>query len=113
MKFILKWIVNGAIVATLLMYYADATFISAAVTATALTVIAYFIGDQLILRSTNNVVATASDAVLAFVFLWMASYFWNWSLSTGEILMITAILGIAEWFLHRHVFQTEINVPAT
>jgi len=113
MKFILKWIVNGAIVTTLLMYFADASFSTAAIAATVLTVVAYFIGDQLILRSTNNTVATVSDAILAFGFLWFASYVWNWRLSVGEIFAITAMLGIVEWILHRYVFQSEIKVPAT
>ena len=111
MKFLLKWLLNGAIVTLLLMFYADVSFIGAAATATALTLLAYFIGDQFILRSTNNFVATVSDAVLAFVFLWLSAYVWSWTLSIGEILVITALLGIAEWFIHRYVFQTKF-IPA-
>ncbi|XID94588.1 DUF2512 family protein [Paenibacillaceae bacterium WGS1546] len=112
MKFVLKWLINGAIVVLLLMYYADVSFIGAAATATVLSLLAYFIGDQFILRSTNNIVATISDAVLAFVFLWLVAYAWNWPLSMGEILVITAMLGVAEWFIHRYVFQTKPKVQA-
>ncbi|WP_211237868.1 hypothetical protein [Cohnella panacarvi] len=39
----MKWLVNGAIVVNLLVFYADVSFINAAITATALTIIAYFI----------------------------------------------------------------------
>ena len=110
MKFILKWIVNGAIVGSLLIYYANVTFIMAAMTATALTLVAYFVGDQLILRSTNNTIATIADAVLAYLLLWGAAYLMNWDLSAGEILVITLILGVAEWFIHRYVFQAKLSV---
>jgi len=112
LKFVLKWLINGAIVVPLLMYYADVGFIGATLTATVLTVLAYLIGDQFILRSTNNIVATVSDAVLAFVFLWIVAYTLDWPLSLGEILAITAILGIAEWLIHRYVFQAESTVQA-
>lgn len=110
MKFVLKWLLNGVIVVTLLMYYADVPFINALIAATALTLIAYFVGDQVILRATNNAVATLSDAILAFLFLWLASYSMNWALSFGEILIITLILGVAEWFLHRYVLQGKLSV---
>lgn len=113
MKFVLKWIVNGAIVGSLLMYYANVGFMMAAITATVLTLIAYFAGDQLILRYSNNAVATVADAVMAYAILWLASYSMNWDLSAGEILVITLILGIAEWFIHRYVFQTKLSVQSS
>ncbi len=106
MKFVLKWLVNGAIVVSLLMYFADVSFLNALVTATVLTLIAYFVGDQLVLRTTNNAVATVSDAVLAYVILWFAADQMNWDLSSGEILAIAIVLGIAEWFIHRYVLQS-------
>ncbi|WP_372637678.1 DUF2512 family protein [Cohnella sp.] len=112
MKFVLKWLLNGVIVVTMLMYYAEVSFINAALTATVLTLIAYFVGDQMILRATNNAVATISDAVLAFAVLWGAAYMMDWPLSFGEALIITAILGIAEWFLHRYVFRSNLAVRA-
>lgn len=110
MKFIMKWLLNGVIVVCLLMMYADVSFIHAAITATALTLIAYVIGDQLILRATNNAFATITDAVLAYLLLWVAADSMNWDLSTGETLVIVAILGIAEWVLHRYVFNSRLSV---
>lgn len=110
MKFILKWLVNGAIVVSLLMYYADVSFWNAAITATALTLIAYFVGDQLVLRSTNNIVATLADGVLAYLILWFAADQMDWGLSSGEIFIIAAILGIGEWFIHRYVFHEKLTV---
>ncbi|WP_164472655.1 DUF2512 family protein [Cohnella candidum] len=113
MKFVLKWIVNGAIVVCLLMYYAHARFWEAAIAATLLTIIAYFIGDQFILRRMNNAAATAADAVLAIVYLWIASYVRDWNLDAGEILWIALILGIAEWLMHRYLFGVDFEVQET
>jgi len=111
MKFLAKWLVNGVIVVLLLMYYADVSFIGAAATATALSLIGYLIGDRFILRYTNNAVATICDAVLAYVVLWATATAWNWPLSYGEITVITAILTLAEWFIHRYVYHLDFAVP--
>lgn len=107
LKFILKWLVNGAVVALLLVYFADVPFIEAAITATALTIIAYGVGDLLILRSTNNAIATLSDGVLGFFILWVAAYSMNWTITMGEILMISVLLAIAEWVLHRYILKPD------
>jgi hypothetical protein len=55
------------------MYFADVSFFEAAITATALTIIAYGVDDQVILRSTNNAVATIADGVLGFFILCIAA----------------------------------------
>ncbi|WP_159888359.1 DUF2512 family protein [Paenibacillus puerhi] len=110
MKLLLKWIVNGAIVVFMLMYAAEnITIWNALVTATALTLIAYFVGDQIILRMTNNLIATISDGLLAFIFLWAAASLMRWNVTTGEIFAIAIVLGIAEWFMHRYVFQPQVK----
>lgn len=109
-KFLLKWLVNGAVVVSLLLYYSDASFWGAIIAATALTVIAYLLGDQLILRMTNNIVATVADFLLAAIFLGALSYILDWQLSMGETLLIAFMVGIAEWVLHRFVFHEELRL---
>ena len=106
MKLLLKWLINGVIVVWMLMYYSDDVgFWSAAFTATLLSLIAYVVGDQLILRKTNNIIATISDALLAFIVLWTAGKFMGWNITIGEVFGITFILGIAEFFIHRYIFK--------
>ncbi|WP_217593606.1 DUF2512 family protein [Cohnella sp. GbtcB17] len=105
MKFVLKWLLNGVIVTTLLMYYSNASFLGAATTATILTIIAYVLGDQIVLRSTNNMIATVSDGILAYLVLWIAAYAMKWTISPGEIFVIALITAVAEFFIHRYVFQ--------
>ncbi|MFF2888256.1 DUF2512 family protein [Paenibacillus sp. NPDC057967] len=112
LKFLLKWLVNGAIVVALLLYYSEASFWGAVLAATGLTVMAYVIGDQLLLRLTNNLFATIADFLLAAVYLYVISDMFNWTLSMGEIVTISLILGLAEWFFHRYVFNEELEVPA-
>jgi hypothetical protein len=107
LKFVMKWILDGAVVALLLIYFSDVTFIEAAIAATALTIITYGVGDQVILRSTNNAVAALADGVLGFFILWIAAYSMNWDISLGQIWIIAVILAIAEWVVHRYIFQPD------
>lgn len=106
-KLLLKWLVNGVIVVSLLMYYSDATFWNAAFAATGLALIAYLLGDQLLLRTTNNGIATVCDFLLAVVYLGALSYLFDWQLSWSEAIFAAFLIGIAEWVLHRYVFNEE------
>ncbi|MEK0316669.1 DUF2512 family protein [Cohnella sp. 56] len=110
MKFVLKWLLNGVIAVTLLMYYSNASFIGAASTATILTIVAYMLGDRIILRFTNNFIATVSDIILAYLVLWVAASTMNWTISPGELLIVSLITGIAEFFIHRYVFHAKLSV---
>jgi uncharacterized membrane protein YvlD (DUF360 family) len=109
LKFLLKWLVNGTIVVSSLFYYSDASFWTAAIGATGLTIIAYLLGDLLVLRSSNNLVATFADFGLAAIYLGALSYVFEWRLSLGETLFIAFLLGVAEWVLHRYIFNEEIS----
>jgi hypothetical protein len=106
-NFVMKWILDGAVVALLLIYFADVPFMEVAITATALAIITYGVGDQVILRSTNNAVATLADGVLGFFILWIAAYSMKWDINLGQILIIAIILAIAEWVVHRYILQPD------
>ena len=84
MKFIFKWLINGVIVSSLLVFYTDINYITAAFIASALSVIDYFIGDQLLLRATNNTVATIADGLGTLLFLGIVADSMNFDLSFGE-----------------------------
>ena len=110
MKFVIKWVLNGIIVTSLLMWYGDVGFWPAFIAASLLTVIAYLLGDQVLLRNTNNIVATISDFLLAAVYLGVVEYFYDWGLSFGEIGVISALVAVAEWVYHRYVLGQELSV---
>ncbi|TJY40770.1 DUF2512 family protein [Cohnella pontilimi] len=111
LKFLAKWVLNASVVALLLYHYvAGITLLTALLVSTIFTVVAYFVGDQLILRASNNTVATLADAGLSILYLWMLRYFLGWDLSAGEILMISAILGLMEWIIHRYILKPDTFV---
>lgn len=99
-KFWLKMIINGIIVIPLLYWFTEASFAASLITAAVLCLVAYALGDQIVLRMTNNTVATIADAVLAFLFLWAVASVMKWSLSFWELIVIVAILGVAEFIFH-------------
>jgi hypothetical protein len=107
MKFIFKWLINGVIVSSLLVFYTDINYITAAFIASALSVIDYFIGDQLLLRATNNTVATIADGVGTLLFLGIVADSMNFDLSFGESLIIAALLAVSEWIIHRYILRPE------
>lgn len=106
-KFLIKWVLNGVVVVLMLMMFSNISFWTALILATGLTVVAYIIGDQAILRSTNNTIATIADALLSFTYLYLAETYYHWGLSLSEILVISVVLGIIEAILHRQVFQVK------
>ena len=103
MKLVMKLLVNGIFAVSLLLWFTNATFWEAVVASVILSVIAYFVGDQLILRASNNTVATIVDALLVFAYFWFVAYFLNWNLSIGELLIITLVLGVIEAIFHRYL----------
>lgn len=97
----LKLILNGIVIIPLLMWFTEATFIGALLFALFLCIAAYIVGDQWILRKTNNTIATISDGIMAALLLWIAAVMFDWSLSFMELMAITITLAIVEIFYHR------------
>jgi hypothetical protein len=109
--FIRKIIMNGIVVVPLLMWFSEASFWNSVVTALILSVVAYFVGDQIILRMSNNTIAVIADVGLAFVYLWAVAYMMDWALSLGEIFIISLALGLVEIIFHRQLGEADNNRP--
>lgn len=105
--FLMKLILNMIVIIPLLMWFSDASFLVSLVTALALSVLSYLVGDQLLLRITNNRVSTIVDAALAFGFFWIAAWVTNWTLNLTEILTISVLLGSVEWAFHRYLRKVD------
>ena len=112
LKFLIKWAVNGVIATLLLSYFTGISYWTAFIAASVLTVIAYFVGDQFILRQSNNTVATIMDGIMAVLYLLVLEFYFHWGLSWAEIFTLAAVLAVAEAFLHRFIFQQD-NIMAT
>lgn len=103
-KLFWKALWNGIVTIPLLVWFSKETTVAEALLASlALTVIAYLIGDQMILRSSNNVIATVCDALLAFFFIWLVAYYARWTLSFTELCIVSVGIGVVEFFFHRYL----------
>lgn len=112
MRFLMKCLMNGIIVIPLLMWLSEATFFGALLTAVILCAIAYYAGDQMVLRMSNNAVATIADVLLTFVYLWLVSLVTGWSLTFGELLLITTAVAVVEVIFHRQLGVWDRRVRA-
>jgi hypothetical protein len=107
LKFISKLFLNGSIVALLLYWYTEIRIELAAIVAVLFVIVAWLLGDQLILRSSNNAVATFADGVLSIIYLWIVGEVLDLSLAFSEILVISATVAFAEWIFHRYILKPD------
>jgi uncharacterized protein YacL len=98
--FLTKLILNGIIVIPFLLVFSNANGIEATVAAAIFCVIAYLVGDQLILRRTNNTVATIADIALAYLYFLVVGIALGWTLSNLELLSLSLAIGLVELFFH-------------
>jgi hypothetical protein len=74
------------------------------VPAAAVTILAYIIGDILILPRSNNLAATISDLVMAFLVIFVFRYFSGYAgISVVDAVACAVFICIAEWFFHRYM----------
>ncbi|WP_019534582.1 DUF2512 family protein [Paenibacillus ginsengihumi] len=101
LKLITKLLLNGVVVVPFLLMFTEATFLQAMVAAVLLSLIAYAVGDQVVLRNTNsNAVASIADAGFAFLYFLLAGAMMDWSLTLGEMFVLAIGIGVIEWFFH-------------
>jgi membrane protein HdeD len=100
-KLLVKLLLNGILAVPLLMWFCEAGFVEAALISIVLSAIAYVAGDRMILPLTNNTIATISDFLLAFIVLWTVGSVMDWTLSFGEIAIISlAVAAVEVWYHH-------------
>ncbi|UUZ92203.1 YndM family protein [Paenibacillus sp. P25] len=100
MKLLVKLILNGVVMIPMLYMLSDASVTQILIASVVLSVLAYYIGDQWILRETNNTVATIADFGLAGIYLWAVGTLFNWRLSFTEILLTAVVLAVVEVLYH-------------
>ena len=100
----IKFISILAVLFVILGIFYDMSFGNVLSISVVLTLASYLIGDLLILRRTNNTMATISDFALAFLVIWLMGE----NLTYGDSLVMPALIaaaGIAlfETFFHKYV----------
>ncbi|RRJ65511.1 DUF2512 family protein [Paenibacillus oralis] len=108
-KFVVKLLGNGIIVVAMMLWLSNASLMGALMTAIALSILAYLFGDLFILPRTNNAIATLADAALVYLMLWAIAANAGWTLTLGEILAITVVVGVFEYFFHRWLLKDGIR----
>ncbi|RSL30201.1 DUF2512 family protein [Salibacterium salarium] len=71
---------------------------------------AYFIGDLLILRATNNIVSTTADIGLCTIVIWLVGPFvLNAPVPFFLALLAGIFIGAGEWFFHKYIINAVIT----
>jgi hypothetical protein len=76
----------------------------------AVTAVSYVVGDLLILRNSNNLVATISDLALVMVLIWLMSIpLLGGGVPFGLVFLTAVIIAAGEWVLH--LYMTNVVHP--
>jgi hypothetical protein len=71
------------------------------------TIIAYLIGDLIILSVSNNIIATIVDIALAVITIYMFNYISGFGrISLSDSFWSALLIGIGEWFFHKYVAKS-------
>jgi hypothetical protein len=101
---LIKFLMVAVILSIVLNVMTDLTFGSIMYLSVAVTVLAYVLGDLLILSATNNTVATIADIGLVFATVYLFDYLINANvISVWDALVCAVIIGVGEWFFHKYV----------
>ncbi|MDP4089486.1 MAG: DUF2512 family protein [Bacillota bacterium] len=101
---VIKYVMTAIILELILGSLTALTFGDILLISLVVTIIAYLIGDLLILPATNNTVATLSDAVLAFITIFAFNYYYGYTIiSYGDAIIAAVVLGVGEWLFHKYV----------
>lgn len=70
------------------------------------TILGYILGDVLILRVSNNIIATICDLVLVTLTIYLFSFLPVFtSISFGDALIAGIVTAASEWFFHRFMLR--------
>ena len=101
---IIKFIMVAVVLEIVLGLLTNLTFTDIIYVSAAVTILAYIIGDLLILPASNNTVATVADAGLALFTIYMFNYLWNNRIiSFSDALIAAVVIGIGEWIFHKYL----------
>lgn len=101
---LIKFVMTAAILEIILSIFANLSFAYTLYIAAAVTILAYIIGDLLILPATNNTLATIADIGLALATLYVFNFLLNARTIFFRYALVSAVvIGFGEWFFHKYV----------
>lgn len=100
----IKFIMTAIVLEIVLLLFSDLNFGNILGVSLVLTLIAYIVGDMVILPATNNAVATIVDIGLTIAILYLIDYLWNEiRIPFFSSIVAGAMIGGGEWFFHKIV----------
>lgn len=102
MNILIKLLANG-IIGTLGLWWSGTSLAFAILASIVVSLIAYALGDAIILPRTNNTFATTADFLLTFALFWAACYAFAQPYRLSGILLTTFAIGVAEYFFHDYL----------
>ncbi|EST52711.1 hypothetical protein T458_17310 [Brevibacillus panacihumi W25] len=108
MNILIKLVSNG-IVAIPGLWWSGTSLAFAIVASVIISLIAYAIGDLLILPSTNNTLATTADFILVFALFWASCSLFNQTFALSGLLLTSLIIGVEEYFFHGYLQRKGVH----
>ena len=100
----IKYVMTAIVLEIVLLLFSDLKFINILGLALVLTLVAYIIGDMIILPTTNNAVATVADIGITLVVIYLFDYLWKVvHIPFFSSVIAAAMIGGGEWFFHKIV----------
>ena len=107
---IIKVLMIGVITMVVLSMFRGITPADSIYIAIVITLVAYVLGDMLILPAYGNLAASISDGIIAFLIAWLTPFVApNIPVTLGNALAVGALVGIGEWFFHKYVARTVLD----
>lgn len=102
-----KFLLNGVIILAVLSLLGDVDAATAIYIALIITIVAYILGDLLILPAFGNTTASISDGIMAFLITWIIPFVVpGLTITLGTALAVGAAIGVGEWFFHKYFKRT-------
>lgn len=99
---LLKLLANGIVVVPGLLW-SGTSLMFAIVSSLVLSLVAYVLGDLVILPKTNNTYASTADLLLSFALLWVLCTIFYQTFSLAGLFVTAFALSIVEFFYHDYL----------
>jgi hypothetical protein len=108
LNILLKLLVNG-IIAVPGLLWSGTSLAFAIVTSAVVSLIAYALGDAIILPRTNNTFASTADFALAFALFWLAAFVFAQPFRLSGLFLTAFAISVAEYFFHDYLQRRGVH----
>jgi membrane protein HdeD len=102
LNILLKLLVNG-IIAVPGLLWSGTSLSFALVTSAVVSLVAYGLGDAVILPRTNNTFASTADFALVFSLFWLAAFVFAQPFRLSGLFLTAFAISVAEYFFHDYL----------